>query len=289
MKKKAFFITIITAILAISSMVLFSASCLTASSSSPVIPGSRDSVTLPVLMYHGITDSKAKVNDYTITADTFRSDLEWLGENGFTSVSAAQLIDYVEKSSPLPAKPVLITFDDGYANNYSLAFPLLQKYHMKSVISVIGSQCDSSSDDIYRNLFNSSLSWGEISIMAAEGNIEIGSHTYNLHSTEGGRKGADMKAGESFETYSLILREDLELNSRKISAASGTVPVVFAWPYGSYPKDRSADAILKEAGFKISLTSYQKMNEIRRGDSDSLFGLKRFLRTPDFDMNKIIW
>ena len=56
-----------------------------------------------------------------------------------------------------------------------------------------------------------------------------------------------------------------------------------------YPKDRSADAILKEAGFKISLTSYQKMNEIRRGDSDSLFGLKRFLRTPDFDMNKIIW
>ena len=65
-----------------------------------------------------------------------------------------------------------------------------------------------------------------------------------------------------------------------------------------YPKRHGIDfyhhykediALLKEMGFKITLTSYQKMNKVRKGFPDDLFGLKRFLRTPDFDMNKIIW
>lgn len=261
---------------------------LPASSASLVIPDHRSSVELPILMYHSITDNKAEVNEYTIPDSTFEADLKWLGDNGFTSISASQLSDYVEKGTPLPSKPVMITFDDGYANNYTLAYPLLQKYHMKAIISIIGSQSDSSSDDIYRNLFNSNLSWGEITIMSSSGNVEIGNHTYNLHTDKSGRKGADMKKGESFDAYSQLLQEDLLKNQEKIALATGTKPLVFAWPYGAYPLDGSADGILKEAGFKLSLTSYQKMNVIEQGNPDTLFGLKRFLRTPDFDMNKII-
>lgn len=257
-------------------------------SSSLIIPDSRSSVELPILMYHSITENKTEVNEYTILNSTFESDLKWLGDNGFTSVSASQLVDYVEKGTPLPSKPVMITFDDGYANNYDLAYPLLQKYHMKAIISVIGSQSDASSGDIYRNLFNSNLSWGEISIMSGSGSIEIGNHTYDLHSDKKGRKGADMKKGESFDSYSRILREDLLKNQEKIALATGSEPLVFAWPYGAYPLDGSANQILKDAGFKLSLTSYQKMNVIERGNPKTLFGLKRFLRTPDFDMNKII-
>jgi peptidoglycan/xylan/chitin deacetylase (PgdA/CDA1 family) len=256
--------------------------------STPVSADVRETVELPILMYHGITTDKSKVNDYTILAETFENDLKWLTSNGFTTVSTSQLIDYVENGAALPEKPVLITFDDGYSNNYNLAYPLLEKYNMKAVISIIGTESDTSSGDIYRNLFNSNLSWGEISIMASSGVVEIGNHTDNLHKQSNGRVGANIKAGESFEEYSKVLLADLLNNQEKIYAATGEMPTVFAWPYGAYPADKSADKILKEAGFKMSLTSYQKKNTIERGNPDSLFGLKRFLRTPNFDINSII-
>lgn len=52
--------------------------------------------------------------------------------------------------------------------------------------------------------------------------------------------------------------------------------------------DGSANEILKNIGFKITLISYQKINHLKKGNPDCLYGLKRFLRTPDFDMNEII-
>ena len=159
---------------------------------------------------------------------------------------------------------------------------------MKAVISVIGREADISSGDMYRKLSNSSLSWGEIALLSNSENVEIGSHTYNLHTTSKGRKGADKKAGESQKDYEAVLKEDLTKSRDKITESSGISPVLFAWPYGAHPKDGSADKVLKELGFKISVTSYQKTNVIEKGNPDSLFGLKRFLRTPDFDMNKII-
>lgn len=255
----------------------------------PVVADSRETVQLPVLMYHSITDVSSSVSEYTILKDTFEEDLKWLGDHGFTSITLQQLINYAENGSALPDKPVLITFDDGYANNYAFALPLLQKYHMNAVISVIGCEADVSSGDMYRKLSNSSLSWGEIALLASSGNVEIGNHTNDLHSASGGRKGADKKPGETSEEYQAVLKSDLSLMQEKVSAASGKEPLMFAWPYGAYPKDGSADKVLKEVGFKVSVTSYQKMNTIKRGDPDCLFGLKRFLRTPDFDMNKIIW
>lgn len=248
----------------------------------------RSSIQLPVLMYHGVTDEASEVNQYTISSDMFESDLKWLGDNGFTTVSAQQLIDYVEHGTALPSKPVLITFDDGYANNYTLAFPLIEKYHMKAVISVIGSASDESSDDIYRELFNCSLSWGEIALMASSSNIEIGNHTYNMHKITGDRKGAAPKAGESRQDYKNALISDISITQERVLNATGSVPVVFAWPFGSRPSDGEADILLKEMGFKMTLTSYQKINEIRKGHPEDLLGLKRFLRTPDFDMSKII-
>ena len=206
-----------------------------------VITDARESVQLPVLMYHGITKDPSEVSEYTISAETFESDLRWLGDNGFTTVSARQITDYVEKGTALPAKPVLITFDDGYANNYSIAYPLLQK-----------------------------------------------NHTYDMHTAKGERKGASKKSGESQDAYSEALTEDLSKTQDKVLAATGSSPIVFAWPFGEYPMDGSANEILKNMGFKITLISYQKMNQLEKGNPDCLYGLKRFLRTPDFDMNEII-
>ena len=256
--------------------------------SAPIITDTRQEVELPILMYHGVTDDASKVTDYTILSSDLEKDLIWLTQNGYTSVSAKQLIDYVENGAPLPAKPILLTFDDGYANNYTLAFPLLKKYNSKAIISIIGMESDISSKNASKGLKATYLSWEEISTLAESGLIEFANHTYALHFNDGGRKGADKLASETHDAYAKVLSDDLLLNQEKINSSAGQLPLAFVWPYGAYPMDGSANAILKDLGFKLSLTSYQIKNTIRQGDSDSLLGLKRFLRTPDFDISKII-
>lgn len=249
---------------------------------------SRSEVKIPIIMYHGIYEGQSKESEYFINADRFENDLKLYRSHGFTAILPSQLVDYVQNGSRLPAKPILLTFDDGYCNNYLYAFPLLEKYNMKAVISLIGVDSDIASDDIYRVPESCNLSWGEVAVMAKSGLVEFGNHTYDMHRIEGGRKGADRKKGESIEAYQKLLSDDLALNQAKIEAATGTAPMLFAWPYGAYPQDRSGDKSLIEVGIKMSVTSYQRTSSVERGNTDSLYGLGRYLRTPDFELESIL-
>jgi len=98
----------------------------------------NDSIQLPVVMYHGILKDGNYSGRFVITPDEFEQDLKYLSDNGYTSVFMSQIIDYVKNGTPLPEKPVVITFDDGYYNNYLYAYPLALKYNMKLVISIVG-------------------------------------------------------------------------------------------------------------------------------------------------------
>jgi len=249
---------------------------------------SRDSVEIPIIMYHSITADQASESEYVISAERFENDLIWLQENSFTSILPSQLADYVMYRTRLPAKPVILSFDDGYCNNYTLAYPLLQKYNMKAVIAVIGYETDISSREIYRNPASCSLSWGEIAIMAKSGLVEFANHTWSLHKADaGGRKGADKLPGEDFETYRRTLIDDIGKNQALLEKAAGKAPQVFAWPYGAYPMDGCADSVLKELGFDATFVSYQHTSSVKAGAPDSLYGLGRWLRTPSFDISVI--
>ena len=89
----------------------------------------EEPVRLPVIMYHSICERTP--NEYIVTPQQAESDLAWLKEHGYTSVSAQQLIEYTHGKGSLPDKPVLITLDDGFYNNLSEFLPLLEKYDMK--------------------------------------------------------------------------------------------------------------------------------------------------------------
>ena len=66
-------------------------------------------------MYHHILKDQSRLNKYTISPDEFRRDMQYLQDNGYTPVLMQDLLLFVQEGVPLPDKPVMITFDDGYA------------------------------------------------------------------------------------------------------------------------------------------------------------------------------
>ena len=96
------------------------------------------SSSMPILMYHDLTQDPNKTSSMTVTDERFRLDMEFLESFGYTPLFPSEVEEIGEGKRSLPARPVMITFDDGYLSNYTLAFPILQKYRMKATIFVIG-------------------------------------------------------------------------------------------------------------------------------------------------------
>ena len=100
-------------------------------------------------------------------------DLLYLQRQGCTTVVMSDLIAYVQQGTPLPEKPVMITFDDGYYNNYLNAYPLLQKYQMKAVISIIVGETDKYSELDENKENYSHITWDMINEMMESGLEEV--------------------------------------------------------------------------------------------------------------------
>ena len=138
-------------------------------------------IDIPVLMYHSINSRESRTGDYVITPKAFRKDLEWLRDAGYQTVVVQDLLNYVEEGVPLPEKPVMITFDDGYYNNYLNAFPILKEMGMKAVISIIVSETDKYSELQEDRENYSHLTWEQIREMMDSGLIEFQNHSFGLH------------------------------------------------------------------------------------------------------------
>ena len=93
----------------------------------------EDSLNVPIIMYHSILADTNKSGKFVITPKQFEEDLLFIKENGYEPIFMQDLINYVYKGTSLPEKPIILTFDDGYYNNYLYILPLLKKYEMKAV------------------------------------------------------------------------------------------------------------------------------------------------------------
>lgn len=120
---------------------------------------------IPVLNYHQIND--VDENMLTVSTSEFEAQMTWLKENGYQTITASELVDALNGKGTLPEQPVLITFDDGYIDNYQCAFPILKKHQMKATIFLISD---------YISLYPNYLTWEQLLEMQAAG-IEFGSHT----------------------------------------------------------------------------------------------------------------
>ena len=203
---------------------------------------------LPVLMYHHMVLDWQECNDMTVTVGRLGRDLQWLAENGYQTILPRELAE----GAPLPEKPVLLTFDDGYRSNYELAYPLLQKYRAKAVIAVMAYMQDNPGGNF--------LTWDMCREMSASGLVEIGSHGYAIHNLDGRMgnfvpgqaNGVQRRKGESYNDFYCRVLEDLRYSFDRIAQEVGTPPTYFAYPFGK--TDPDADAYL-EALFPVTVVT----------------------------------
>ncbi|MCL2313198.1 MAG: polysaccharide deacetylase family protein [Firmicutes bacterium] len=241
---------------------------------------------LPVIMYHSILINPKK-NIYIISKDLFRQDLEYLKENGYTTILVKNLIRYTENKEDLPEKIILLSFDDGAFNNFKYAFPLVQQYGMSAVVAPIGHLASMYTDAVKKieekeNVEYSHASWPHLKEMADSGLVEIQNHTYKMHEI-GDRLGCKKKKNESLEEYEKKFVSDISKAQNIISEKIGVTPTAFFYPFGACSK--CSVNILKKMGFKATFLCESKINKIKR-DPESLFGLYRFLRDPEIPSSK---
>jgi peptidoglycan/xylan/chitin deacetylase (PgdA/CDA1 family) len=232
-------------------------------------------IRLPVIMYHGILNDPARQGTYVISERELDSDLKYLRDNGYGTVSTQDLIDYVNDGAPMPEKPVMLTFDDGYYNNYLYAFPLLKKYGMKAVVSIIGKYTDASTLAARDHPAYSHITWSQAAEMASSGFVEIQNHSYDLHTIDTSRTASMRVSGEPIEHYETVLISDTVRLQALIDEHTGRIPTAYAYPYGLI--SRESVGILREIGIKCSFTACSGMNDITR-DPECLYLLKRLLR-----------
>lgn len=238
---------------------------------------SDDEIELPIIMYHSLL--KSQKSTYIVHPNIFEEDLKYIQSKGYSTITMTELIDYVYNDAPLPEKPIIITFDDGYYNNLSYAVPLLHKYNMKAVISIVGEYSDRYTESDEANPNYGYLRWKDINELITDGCIEFQNHTYNLHSMNNGRNGCKKTSSESAEHYSNFLSNDLnKLQEEFRNNCNGYQPNTFTYPFGAVSKE--SNSIVKNLGFKASLSCTSGINIITK-DPNCLYLLKRNNRVPE--------
>lgn len=238
---------------------------------------------LPVIMYHSVLKSPKKQTQYVISPELLEEDLKYIKKKGYTPVHMKDVIAFVNGDGDLPEKSIVLTFDDGYYNNLYYADPLLEKYDMKAVLSVVGGMTEQFSYEPDRNPNYSHVTWDDIFAMHMSGRWEIQNHSYACHSYEK-RNGVSQMSNESYDDYEDFLMADLCHLQDKIAYVTGVTPNTFTYPFGAFTEN--TDKVLKKIGFKATLSCTEGISIIKKGDPECLYKLKRHLRPPDQSSEK---
>lgn len=241
------------------------------------------SAQVPILMYHHLSEDVT--NSEMVSPAQFEAHIRALSEAGYTGVSFDELQAYVLRGEPLPEKPVVITFDDGYESNYTLAYPILQKYGMKATIFAIGV---SFGKDHYKDTdyaITPHFGAAEAAEMTASGLVSIQSHTYDMHQWPPYESGSDVREnilqlpGESEEDYVQALTEDFARSRALLEDAAGQPVDVLAYPAGQY--STLAQVTLQSLGVHVTLSTNPGVNTVVRGLPQTLYAMLRFGITED--------
>ena len=240
----------------------------------------QDQSDLSVIMYHQVTTRNSRIGKYCVSVTQLENDLKYIKDNGYTTITVNDLLDYVYYRKEIPKKPIMITFDDGFESIKQYVLPLMEEYDMKCVVSVVGAYADMTEEQNDHNVNYAYLDWEEIAELVKNERIEIQNHSYDLHQNTKKRKGASQCTGEDYDSYREMLDSDLTKLQNKIFEISSYKPDAFTYPFGCYSKD-STD-ILKQLGFKAAFVCEEVVNRIDTQNTSWLYKIGRFNRSGEY-------
>lgn len=211
-----------------------------------MVADSENGTKVIVLNYHKVDRMNISLS---VLPEDFDTQMRYLSENNYHTITPQELYDSLSGNLELPENPVLITFDDGYADNYRNAYPILKKYGFKATIFVISSFLG-----VEKNYFT----WDQAREMEENG-ISIQSHTVDHKSM------TDLTDDQ--------LRAELVESKKKIEAELGKPVEFIAYPTGTY--NLHIAQLVKDAGYKAAFT-------IKFGNVDKASNVFALERVPIF-------
>lgn len=222
---------------------------------------------LPVLMYHkvGVPPEGSRLKKLWVSVSEFRWQLGYLKRRGYEPLTLRQVADKMEEGIALPPNGVVITFDDGYRNNFENALPVLQEFGFPATIFIVVNAVglDNFWHDPATETRLPMLGWKEIGSLQEAG-WDIGSHTL---------------AHPRLTRLSLDDAKKEIVHSRRILGEKlGLPPVSFAHPYGDGADNREIRRLIQEAGYQTACSVHRGKANV----SEAPFCLKRiFVRGDD--------
>lgn len=241
------------------------------------IPAGRE-VYLPILIYHHLVEGDGEASGAVISENRFREQIAAVKDAGYNTVTLEQLIAFTECRGELPENPILITMDDGYNSNLTIAAPILEEYGYTAVIFAIGTNVGHPNHAHSGvPLVPARFTWEDAAVWSDKGVIEVQSHTYDMHQNSADgypcRDGVLQMAGESEDDYRVALRVDFSRAKAQLEDATGKKMIALAFPYGYY-----SDIALEEAkniGVKVTFLADHGGNYVVSGEPESLHLLYR--------------
>lgn len=216
----------------------------------PELHGRSRQARVPVLMYHDILEEKEVFFD--VTVEEFESHLELIQDSGATPISLDHLVSHLRSGVPLPEKPILLTFDDGYLGHYTYVYPLLKKYGYPGLFSIY-------SYKVGRDHGRPGVDWDQVKTMAADPLMTIASHSIG-------------HPRDLTQLDDLALVHEIVESKQVLEAELGQPIQYFTYPEGNYD-DRVAE-IVELAGYQAALTMDNNADRYA-GESQTLLAIDR--------------
>ncbi|MFG2075666.1 Polysaccharide deacetylase [Nonomuraea maritima] len=194
-------------------------------------------IRVPILMYHSVSDSpNDETRPHAVRPSDLEEQLDHLAVSGFTPLTLGDLADsFRDGERALPAKPVVLTFDDGYADFHSHALPLLERHNFPATVFLTSGWVSDAGADAAGRPLDAMLSWGQAR-EAAQTGVEIGGHSHSHPQLD------QLRTDE--------LRDELRRNKGLLEERIGTPVATMAYPYG-YSSARVRQEVRK-AGYSAA-------------------------------------
>lgn len=203
-------------------------------------------IAIPVLNYHKIDQQKIALS---ISPNDFEEQISYLAEEGYHTITPNEMMNALELGTDLPEKPIMITFDDGYLDNYTNAYPILKKYGFTATIFIVTGFIGH--DPRF-------MTWDQIREMKENGFV-FGSHTVNHKSLT--------------ELNTCEVKNELLMSAEEMDKQLGVQEHFLAYPTGTY--NLKIAKMVEDCGYRAAFT-------IKYGDVDEASNYYALERIPIF-------